>query len=256
MITKIYVVLLGIVLGSFLNTCIYRIPQKQSIISPASCCTSCNAGLNAIDLIPIASYVILMGKCKYCGDKIGVRYILIEILTGIIALVLFLKWGLNIKFILYGIFACLLICIFFIDYDYLIIPDGLIYLGILYGVVCKLILYKNENLRLAFINGILGFVLGGFIFLLLAIITRDGIGGGDIKLVSMLGFYFGWQNIILIALISFLIGGLIASFLLVTGVKNLKDPIPFAPFLILSSLIIFLYKDLILYWYIKGAILY
>lgn len=242
---------MGIIIGSFLNVCIYRIPRDQSIVYPSSHCCSCNISLKLLDLIPIFSYLFLKGKCRYCGAKISSRYPLLECLTGIIYSLLFLKYGLSPTFFFYILLASILLCIAFIDYDHQIIPDRLLILGFITGLCYKIVLFSFAEQPIEILNSFLGFFLGGGFFFLIATISNGGMGGGDIKLIAILGFWFGWKDIILISLLSFIIGSIIAILLLMMRLKTRKDAIPFGPFIVSSVLFIMLYKDLILSWYIS-----
>lgn len=251
MYIKIIILLIGIIVGSFLNVCIYRIPQNQSIVSPSSHCFHCHTPLKPSDLIPVFSYVFLRGKCRYCNTKFSIRYLMVEVLTGIIFLILSFKYGLSSNYIFYIILACILICITFIDYDHKIIPDELILLGFVFGLLYKLTLYLFMKEPIGFMNTILGFSLGGGLFLLIAILSKGGMGGGDIKLMAMLGFWLGWRHIIFISFLSFIIGSIISIGLLLTKVKTRKDAIPFGPFITLSTFVSILYYEPIMSWYIN-----
>ncbi|PAB58510.1 prepilin peptidase [Anaeromicrobium sediminis] len=243
----IYIILtIGLVIGSFLNVCIYRIPKEESIAYPPSHCPKCNNYLKSIDLIPIFSYLFNRGKCRYCGETISLQYPLVELLNGIIYLLLYLKFGLSIFFVKYGILASLLIVISFIDYKLKIIPDECNLFGII--VSGAFIIFNNFSL-LSLKDSILGLVLGGGIFLLIAIIT-GAMGGGDIKLMGVLGFAFGWKGILLITLLSFVIGAIISILLILLRLKHRKDEIAFGPFISVSTLVTILYGKGIIKWYI------
>ncbi|SNR86488.1 leader peptidase (prepilin peptidase) / N-methyltransferase [Anaerovirgula multivorans] len=244
-------VISGILIGSFLNVCIYRMPKNESIIYPASHCSKCNESLKPFDLIPIFSYVSLRGKCRYCSAEFSIRYPMIEFLTGIIFLLVFYKYDLSIAYFFHIALVCILICITFIDYDHQIIPDGLVILGFGLGLTYKFLLYFFINQPIEVLNSLLGFLLGGGFFLLIAVISNGGMGGGDIKLIAMLGFWFGWRDIILISFLSFIIGSVISIALLATKVKSRKDVIPFGPFIGVSTLLVILYKNYILMSYMN-----
>lgn len=245
------ILLIGIIIGSFLNVCIYRIPQNQSIVLPSSHCFHCHTPLKTLDLIPVFSYMFLRGRCRYCNTKFSIRYLMVEILTGIIFLILFFKYGLNSNYIFYITLACILICITFIDYDHQIIPDGLIVSGFILGLLYKLTLYLFLKESIGIINSLLGFFIGGGLFLLIAVLSKGGMGGGDIKLMAMLGFLLEWRYIVFISLLSFIIGSIISIGLLLTKVKTRKDNIPFGPFIALATFISILYYEPIVSWYIK-----
>ncbi|KXZ40794.1 type 4 prepilin peptidase 1 Aspartic peptidase. MEROPS family A24A [Alkalithermobacter thermoalcaliphilus JW-YL-7 = DSM 7308] len=237
----------GILIGSFLNVCIYRIPKGKSIIYPSSSCTICNNKLKFFDLIPIISYIFLKGKCRYCENKISIKYPLIELTNGIIYLILFLKFGLSILTIKYFIISSILIVITFIDYEYTIIPDELI----IFGFISVFIIYLLDNFSIGFINSFIGLLVGGGLFLTIALITKGAMGGGDVKLMGLLGFAIGPLNILLNAFLSFMIGAIICIVLLSLGIKNKKDYIPFGPFIAVAWFITIYFGNGIISWYVK-----
>ncbi len=237
---------LGLLIGSFLNVCIYRIPENKSISYPPSHCLKCKTRLRPMDLIPVFSYLFTKGKCRYCGEKISPQYPIVEMISGIIYLLLFLKFGQTIFFIKYAILASLLIVIAFIDLKHQIIPDGLIILGFIIGFIFNILITP----RTSFIQGIMGLLIGGGLFLIIAVVTNGAMGGGDIKLMGVLGFALGWKYILLIAFLSFVIGALISIFLLIFKIKGRKDYIPFGPFISISAFITMLYGTKIISWYL------
>ncbi|MBF8982637.1 prepilin peptidase [Lutibacter sp. B2] len=247
----IYLILtIGLLIGSFLNVCIYRIPENESIAYPPSHCPKCNTSLKSLDLIPIFSYLFNKGKCRYCREPIALQYPIVELLNGIIYLLLYLKYGITIHFIKYAILASLLIVISFIDYKLQIIPDecnlfGLIVSGIF--LICSN--FSFASLTDAFV----GLLVGGGIFLLIALIT-GAMGGGDIKLIGVLGFFFGWKHILLITLLSFVIGAIISICLLISKLKGRKDAIAFGPFIAIATLVTIFYKAEIIDWYLTLVI--
>lgn len=245
------VFLIGIFIGSFLNVCIYRIPREESIAFPPSHCTNCNKPLRPQHLFPILSYLFLRGKCGYCSTKISLRYPLVELMTGMLFILLYLKLGMDARYIFYASLTCILICITFIDYDYQIIPDGLLLFGMGLGVLYKLVAYLMLDQPPHFLNSLLGLLLGGGFFLLIAILSNGGMGGGDIKLMGMLGFWFGWQTILFITLFAFITGSIMSILLLISKLKSRKDAIPFGPFIVISVFISIFYRDSILSWYIN-----
>lgn len=234
--------LLGVLIGSFLNVCIYRIPKKQSIAYPPSHCPKCDESLKPVDLLPVISYFLNKGKCRYCGEKISPQYPIVELLNGIIYFILFFKFGLSITFIKYAILTSLLIVISFIDYKLKIISDELIIFGLVIGVVFNIL-----NFSSGFVNGILGLLIGGGIFFIIALLGP--MGGGDIKLLGVLGFWLGWKNILLITLLSFVIGAIVSVVLVILGVKNRKDTIPFGPFIAIATFISIVFGSQVLTWY-------
>lgn len=244
---QIIIFILGLSVGSFLNVCIYRIPDGKSISFPPSHCPNCKHNLNAIDLIPILGFILNRGKCKYCKTKISLQYPLIELLTGVLFLWLFNKFLIDIYFLKYAVLTSLLIVVTFIDLKTQEIPDGLIYFGLVAGL-----LFNLYNIRTDMVTGIIGFFLGGGAFLLIAMLTGGAMGGGDIKLMGVLGLFFGWKLIILIAFISFLLGAVVSLALIATKIKGRKDYIPFGPFIAAAALIVIFYGEQIMQLYLQN----
>lgn len=240
----IIIFIIGILTGSFLNVCIYRIPKKQSTTYPSSHCPKCEKSLKPADLIPVISYFLNKGNCKYCGEKISPQYPIVEMLNGIIYLLLFLKLGYTILFIKYAILGSLLIIISFIDYKLRIIPDKLIRFGLFTGIIFNIISFNGD-----FVNGFIGLFVGGGIFLIIAIFGP--MGGGDIKLMGVLGLWLGWKHILVVSLLSFIIGAIVSILLLITKIKGRKDTIPFGPFIAIATMVVILYGVRIMTWYIN-----
>ncbi len=276
--------IIGLLIGSFLNVCIYRIPLKQSIVSPPSHCTDCNTKLKPVDLIPVLSYLFYKGKCRYCKAKISVQYPIIELLTGVMYLLLFIKFNFSVDFIFFGILCSLLIIISGIDYEHQIIPNGIVLSILIIAIIYKLIMYFYLGLPVHWTGSIVGLLIGGGFLLLVAIIysgftslaakvpdddtglaatasnddtgnESGGMGGGDIKLMGVLGFWLGWRLMIVTMLISFILGAVISTILLISKVKSRKDAIPFGPFIALAALITILKGNELFYWYSKNILI-
>jgi leader peptidase (prepilin peptidase)/N-methyltransferase len=243
----IVVVLLALLIGSFLNVCIYRLPREESIVFPASHCTECGTKLKPVDLIPVLSYFILKGKCSSCGSRISAIYPLIELLNVCLYLLIYMNYGMSFKFAAFALLASTLITITFIDIKHQIIPDGLIVFLLITGLAANIYMHGLKEI-LGF--GI-GFILGGGIFLLIAIATNGAMGGGDIKLMAALGLWFGWKYIIIIGLLSFTIGALVSLTLIILKLKTKKDYIPFGPFISISAYICIFFGDIILQSYLS-----
>lgn len=254
MLNLILVFVLGSVVGSFLNVCIYRIPQKQSIVFPPSHCPDCNTKLKPADLIPVLSYLFYKGKCRYCGETISIQYPFIELLTGIVYLLLFIKFGYSIDFIFFVVLCTLLIIISGIDYEHKIIPDGIV-LGILViAIIYKSITYFYLRLSVDWIGSLIGLLIGGGFLLLVALVSKGGMGGGDIKLMGVLGFWLGWKLTIVTMLVSFITGAFLSALLLLFKIKDRKDAIPFGPFIALAAFITILKGNELLHWYLKNIL--
>ena len=246
----LYSVLLGLVLGSFINVCIYRIPLKMSIIHPPSTCPNCGEKIRAYDNIPIVSYLLLAGRCRHCREAISLRYPTIEGLTGLLSLALFTRYGPSYQYLIALIFTGTLVTISFIDLDHQVIPDVLSLPGIAAGLAAALI-----PGGIPVLDSIIGAVSGGGILLLVAIVFKrltgkDGMGGGDVKLLAMIGAWMGWRALPLTILISSLTGAIVGSVFLLTAGKGLRARIPFGPFLSLGALIYFFFGHALTRWYI------
>ncbi|WP_130807161.1 prepilin peptidase [Senegalia massiliensis] len=243
---QILILLTGIIIGSFLNVCMYRIPKGKSINYPPSNCTSCGEKLKPWDLIPILSFLFLKGRCRYCNKKISIIYPIVELLNGVIYLTIYNIFGFSSISAMYMLISSILIVISFIDYSYQIIPDKLIVLG--FFIITPINLLYNFPSSL--INGLLGLFISGGLFLSIAFISKGGMGGGDIKLISLIGYLLGLK-IFMVIIISFILGALVSIILLVTNAKNRKDAIAFGPFIAIASIIVMLFSDEILNIYFK-----
>ena len=188
------VAIVGLVIGSFLNVCIYRIPRGESIASPPSHCGSCGTHLKPLDLVPVLSYLFLGGRCRYCHSRISVRYPLVELLTAGLLTGLYLHTGFGWLFGFYGTLFIVLIAVGFIDLDRQIIPDSLVIAGALAGIGMNI-----AGAGIGFVEGLLGALAGGGTLLLIALIAlyafkKEGMGGGDIKLMAMAGAFPGMED--------------------------------------------------------------
>jgi leader peptidase (prepilin peptidase)/N-methyltransferase len=251
-ITGLTIFTIGLVIGSFSNVCIYRLPRDESLIFPGSHCPKCNKPIKYYDNIPLISYLILKGKCRYCQEKISGQYPLVEFLTGFIYLVLFLSYGLQLRTFVYMLFCSALIIIIFIDLKEKIIPDVIslpfIALGFLLSFVPN---------NLSPINSLLGILVGGGSLFLIAVVgsylfKKEAMGGGDIKLAAMIGAFLGWQLTLLSLFLGFLLGSNVGIIILIKnkGNKDQSDSIPFGPFIALGTVIALLFGKAIIDWYL------
>ncbi len=225
------VFIFGLAFGSFYNVCIYRIPVKKSLINPGSFCPKCKKKIMFYDNIPIVSYIILRGKCRYCQQKISITYPIIELLTGFTFLISFIYFGLTLKFFTVIFFLSILIIVSFIDLKHQVIPNKVILPAIIAIIGLTIILKPTE-----IIQSISGGLIGGFFILLLALLWPGGMGGGDIKLSAFIGFFIGFL-IIEVLFLAFFIGALTGILMILTKKKSRKDLIPFGPFLSIAAFI-------------------
>lgn len=247
---SLFAFFLGAIIGSFLNVCIYRLPKKASIVTPGSHCPHCGKKIRFYDNIPIVSYLILMGKCRHCKGPISLRYPVVEGLFGLLTLALFLRHGPTVPFILLLVFTAALIIITFIDLDYQIIPDSLSIPGIFVGIAASFFIPL-----LSWPESVVGVLVGGgFLFLVAVgykwVTGREGMGGGDVKLLAMLGAWLGWKAIPFILFSSSLIGVFIGGGISLLQKTGLKSKIPFGPFLALSAIIYIFFGPELIHWYL------
>jgi leader peptidase (prepilin peptidase)/N-methyltransferase len=236
--------ILGLCIGSFLNVCIYRIPLNQSIVYPPSHCPNCRTRLKPLDLIPVLSYFLSGRRCRYCGESIASRYAIVESLTAFLFVWCFSVFGWTGETVSACVFASFMVVITFIDYDHQLILDKVLIWFALAGVLIRY--YLGSPLPLDM--GLASLVGGGLLFAI-ALLSRGGMGGGDVKFSFVLGLWLGWPDILLALFLSFIIGGLAGVILLVTGLRGRKDMIPFGPFICMGAFFSLLYGRDILAWY-------
>jgi leader peptidase (prepilin peptidase) / N-methyltransferase len=254
---SIYIIafILGSLIGSFLNVCIYRIPRNLSIITPASRCPACNIPIRPYDNVPIFSYIFLGGKCRVCSAKISLRYPLIEFLNAALYALVFWRFGLGWHLPAYFIFCSALVVIIFIDLDFQIIPDRITLPGIVIGLIAGSFLLPDPFMRddlLGFQSSVAGFLTGGGLFYAVAVLSRGGMGGGDIKMMAMVGSLMGWKSVLMTTFFGSLTGAIVGILLMIFKGKGRKTKIPFGPFLALGTLITLFYGQEILSWYLSG----
>ncbi len=227
--------LFGAAIGSFLNVCIYRIPAEESVVRPASRCPRCKSPIRWYDNIPVVSWFVLRGKCRDCGEGIPARYAVVEALTALVSIVLFIKFGPTMKFISAFAFSAALIVITFIDLDHQIIPDVISLPGIPIFFLAAVFF-----MGLSWWDSLIGVLLGGGILYLIAFFyylftRREGMGGGDIKLLAMMGAFLGWKSLLFILLVSSFMGAVAGITLMALKGANWKHAIPFGPFLAVAG---------------------
>ncbi|WP_340026112.1 prepilin peptidase [Paenibacillus sp. FSL K6-1096] len=234
-----YITLIGLILGSFYNVVALRIPAGESLLRPPSHCPSCNSRLKSRDLVPVLSYVLNRGKCRYCGNRISPIYVLGEAATGLLFLWIYLQFGLTGKGIIGYILVSLAVIITMTDLKFMLIPDKVL-LFFLPLFFISVLVFPEGSL----VSHLLGAVSGGGILLLLALF--GGMGLGDVKLMTILGFVLGFPNVILAFLVACLLGTIVGGALLITGRIRRKQHIPFGPWLAIGALLAFAYgSDLI-----------
>ncbi len=234
---------IGLVVGSFLNVCIYRLPEGKSIVSPPSACGSCGHRLGLLDMIPVLSYILLRGKCRYCGMPYSPRYALVELLTGCLFALCGFYYLPGIPLALVFVFVASLVVLTFVDFDHQIILDEVLLLML--GCGAAYVFFTTGD----YWDAVYGMGFAGGLMLLIFILSRGGMGAGDVKLCFVLGLWLGLKASIVCLMLSFIFGGVIGVFLLATGIKGRKDPIPFGPFLCLGAYISLLFSPYLIYYY-------
>ena len=245
--------LFGAVVGSFLNVCIYRIPLGMSIVTPPSSCPNCGSRVPFYLNVPILSYMLLAGKCNACKAPFSARYPAVEALTGLLAVFTFMKFGPSIDALIYFVFLSALIVITFIDLDLQIIPDVLSLPGVALGFAASFVL-----LDVTVLDSFIGLAFGGGILYLIAFgyhlaTGQEGMGGGDIKLLAMIGAFLGWKGVLLTLLLSSFAGAITGGVLMYAFGKGSKHAIPFGPFLALGAVLHLFFGEKLISWYIMRA---
>ena len=222
---------LGAVVGSFLNVCIWRLPEEKSILFPSSHCPKCQNPIRPFDNIPVLSWLILRGKCRDCGEPISPRYPLVELLTAFLSLAIFWKYDVSPQYLSAFLFTASLVVITFIDLDHQIIPDVISLPGI---PVCFVL--AVFFMGVGWLESVLGILIGGGFLYLIAVgyemlTKREGMGGGDIKLLAMIGAFLGWKSLFFVVFMSSILGALVGIVLIMIKGKDMKYAVPFGPFL-------------------------
>lgn len=241
--------IIGAVVGSFLNVVILRLPaENESIAFPASRCPKCHHPLKWYDNIPIISFLLLRRKCRYCGTAISWQYPLVELIMGLLTISLTLKFGLTAALPIYFVFTASLLVIIYIDLYHKIIPDSISLPGIVIGFACSffnpVITWQESGIGLLIGGGVLYAVAAGYYLFT----KREGMGGGDIKLLAMIGAFLGWQSLPFVVFGSSLLGALVGIGAMVKQKKGGKTMIPYGPFLAIAALLYMFYREMINYY--------
>jgi leader peptidase (prepilin peptidase) / N-methyltransferase len=246
------VFIFGAVLGSFLNVCVHRVPLGKSIVYPSSHCPFCEKPIRWFDNVPILSYVILLGKCRDCSRKIPLRYPIVELLSALSGVVLLMFFDRGPVFFVYWMFVLSLIAVSFIDIETQEIPDIITLPGILIGIV--LITAFNPAVKdsrlAAFFDSLLGVLAGGGVMFLMGffgemIFRREALGGGDVKLMAMVGAFLGWKLVIIAFFLAPFFGAGVGIFM---RIRFNSEVIPYGPYLAIASIISLLWgNDIISY---------
>ena len=241
--------LLGVVVASFLNVCIDRLPNNESLLFPASHCPSCHHRLVVKDLIPVFSYLWLHGRCRYCQAPIPRRVLWVEIGTGVLFAYLYWHYGLNVELVITAFYSCLLLVLMVIDLEHGLILNKIVYPTMVVALLISVFLsHRSENVP-GIVQAAIGGGIGLVIFLLIVLISRGGMGWGDVKLAALIGLVTGFPLVLVALFLAVIFGGLLAGMLLLLKIRKRKEGIPFAPFLSLATIITLLWGTNLLNWY-------
>lgn len=250
----VMIFIFGLVIGSFLNVCIFRLPLGKSVATSPSACPACGHRLMPFDLFPVFSYLFLGGKCRYCKVKISAQYPLVELLNGILWVLLYMRFGLVWTLPIYMALTSLLIVISFVDIKHMEIPDSLIVAGLVLGAVQLLASVFTPHFDVWY-SYLIGLAAGGLPLLLIAmfglyVLKKEAMGGGDIKLMAFAGLVIGWKLIIVAYAIGIFTGALAGVLLMVMRKRDRSDAIPFGPFLSFGIVASVFFGNAIINWYL------
>lgn len=240
----ILILIYGLIFGSFFNVVGLRVPKKESIVSPPSHCTICDRNLTVKDLIPVFSFVFLKGKCRGCGTRIHWVYPVMELVTGVLFAIAYWQLGFSLELIVAILFISMLVIITVSDLAYMLIPDKVL---LFFGVL--LIIARILSPLDSWWDSLIG-AFGGFgLLLLIAILSKGGMGGGDIKLFFVIGLVLGAIPTLLTLFLAAFIGGIVGVIHLRRSKQGRKTPVPFGPSIAVAAVIVYFYGAQILDWY-------
>ena len=246
----VLVVVFGLVVGSFLNVCIYRLPRRESLNWPASHCTTCNRPLSWYENIPLASWLALKGRCRTCRAPISATYPIIEAITGVVFLAAYLLYGLTPLFAVRVAFAAAMIVLFVVDLQHRILPNVITVPGIVAGFLASLWLPPG------WMSSLLGLLIGGGVLFAIGEVyyrTRgiEGMGMGDVKMLAMIGAFLGWPLMLLTLIIASFAGALFGGVMMASGRGGMQAALPFGTFLAIGALAAAVTGDPIISWYLS-----
>lgn len=250
-IDLVFVILFGLIWGSFLNVVIYRLPAGKSLLRPRSSCPQCGRPIKPYDNIPLLSYLWLGGRCRSCRKRIPLVYPLVELLTAGCLLILYLTFGLTLHFFACGLFASSLIILGFIDFFHQVLPDAITLPGLALALVYS---FFREGLK--WTQALLGAAVGGGAILLIygvyyLLRKREGMGLGDVTMMLMVGAFLGWRPAVLTLLLAAFSGALVGLALILAGKKGLQQALPFGSFLAPAAFAALLWGERLMAWYLS-----
>ncbi|MEW5785663.1 MAG: A24 family peptidase [Bacillota bacterium] len=255
---NLIVFLSGLCFGSFLNVVVYRLPRRLSLWKPPSSCPSCGRRLGPLELVPLLGYLLLQGRCAHCRSTISPRYPLAELATALLFSYVYLAFGLTLTAGGYMFLLFLLLAISLIDLEHRLIPNSLVSAGLAGGVILQLPAMAANWLTVParlmperlWLDAVFGLLLGGGVMLIIFLVSRGGMGAGDMKLMALIGFFVGLRGTAVVMMLGFTAGALTGLLLIALGRLTRKDALPFGPFLSLAVLVELFWGELIWNWYI------
>lgn len=242
----LFIFVFGLIVGSFLNVCIYRIPIEIGISFPPSHCPVCQERIKWYDLFPVISYILLRGKCRKCGEIISIEYPIVELIVGITYSLLYIKFGLTITLVKFIILFGFIIVIAMIDFKTTYVYFKTTLMGSIFGLVFIIINYYQGQEIIGYVYGAL---LSGGILALIVIVTK-GMGWGDVEIGFLCGFYLGFKLTCVMLFLAFVTGGLIGLLLIILKLKTRKDTMPFGPFIAFSTVLTVFFGEWLLTSYL------
>ncbi|MFH0877396.1 MAG: prepilin peptidase [Candidatus Omnitrophota bacterium] len=250
----VFVFLFGISIGSFLNVCIYRMGREMSIVRPSSHCPQCKKPIPWYDNVPLVSYLVLRGRCRACGAKFSVRYFAVELIMGLLFLAIFRRFWFTPQAFVYAIFTCGLVIATFVDFDFRIIPDEVTLGGIGVGLLLSFIfpsIYHTASHVASLRSSALGVLVGGGVLWILGcvgdfVFKKESMGGGDVKLLAMIGAFLGWSTALMVLPVASCLGAIVG---IIIKLRTKESVIAFGPYLSMGALICMFFGGAILHWF-------
>ena len=242
----------GLLVGSFLNVCIDRLPRERSVVSPPSHCEACGHRLGLWDLIPIVSYVVLRGRCRYCQAGISVKMLWVELATGLIFALLYWHYGLSPQFGIMAYYAASFIVVFVIDIEHELILNKVVYPALIVALLLSLVpqpWLTRWVVTTGIANAAMAGAIGFAIFLLIAVVSRGGMGWGDVKLVALIGLATGFPLVLFTIVLAAIIGTIVAVALMIARRRRFRETLPFGPFLAVATMMTLVWGSDVLAWY-------
>ena len=239
--------LFGLVIGSFLNVVIVRVPEGRSLWRPRSACPRCGAQLAWHDNIPVLSFLLLHSRCRSCRAPISWRYPVVEIANALALVSAYVAFGPTAEFLVAGALLAALIVVMAIDLQLQLIPDVITIPGIVVGLLANIV-----TGHVSWLESLIGIVGAGGLFLLIILVSGGGMGGGDMKLAAMLGAFLGWKALLVALFVAIVLGGVVAVALLTLRLRGRKDPVPFGPFLAVGGVMGLFWGTRVFAWYAGG----